>query len=150
VTADERLVELGIELPAPPDLPFAPRLRPVVIHEGKGYVSGNATLAVVGRLGDDVSIAEGYEAARGAGLAILRNLQDELGSLEHVARWLKVVGFVRSAPGFDQQPAVVNGFSDLIIDVFGEERGLCARTAIGVAELPAGLAVEIDAIVAVA
>lgn len=147
MTADERLRELGIELPEPPRLPFTPRLRPVVVHGEIAYLSGNGTLEITGRLGEDVTVEQGYEAARGAGLALLRTVRDELGSLERVSRWLKVLGFVRSAPGFADQPAVVNGFTDLIVDIYGEERGLCARSAIGVAELPGGLAVEVEAIV---
>jgi enamine deaminase RidA (YjgF/YER057c/UK114 family) len=148
MTADERLHELGIELPAPPDLPFTPRLRPVLVHDGLAYLSGNGLVTVKGRVGDDLTVDQGYDAARGAGLAHLRTVQDELGSLERVDRWLKVLGFVRSAPAFADQPAVVNGFTDLIVEVYGEERGLCARSAIGVAELPAGMAVEVEAIVA--
>ena len=147
MTADERLRELGLELPEPPTLPFAPRLRPVLVHGGVAYLSGNGTFAVTGRVGDDLTIEEGYQAARGAGLALLRSIHDELGSLERVSRWLKVLGFIRSAPGFGEQPAVLNGFTELIVDVYGEERGLCARSAIGVAELPAGLAVEVEALV---
>jgi len=147
MTADERLHELGIELPEPPSLPFTPRLRPVVVHGEVAYLSGNGTFDVTGRVGDDLTVEQGYEAARGAGLALLRSIRDELGSVERVSRWLKVLGLVRSAPGFGEQPAVMNGFTDLIVDVYGEERGLCARSAIGVAELPAGLAVEVEAIV---
>jgi enamine deaminase RidA (YjgF/YER057c/UK114 family) len=147
VTPDERLIELGLELPEAPTLPFTPRLRPVLVHGSLAYLSGNGTFGITGRLGDDLTVEEGYEAARGAGLAQLRSLRDELGSLERVNRWLKVLGFVRSAPGFGEQPAVLNGFTDLVVDVYGEERGLCARSAIGVSELPAGLAVEVEAIV---
>ena len=72
------------------------------------------------------------------------------GSLEAVDRWVKVLGLVRSAPGFGDQPAVINGFTDLVVEVYGEERGLCARSAIGVAELPAGMPVEVEATVALA
>ena len=147
MTADERLHELGIELPEPPSFPFTPRLRSVVVHGEVAYLSGNGTFDVTGRVGDDLTVEQGYEAARGAGLALLRSIRDELGSVERVSRWLKVLGLVRSAPGFGEQPAVMNGFTDLIVHVYGEERGLCARSAIGVAELPAGLAVEVEAIV---
>ena len=80
---------------------------------------------------------------------MLRALHDELGALDAVERWVKVLGFVRSAPGFSDQPAVLNGFTELVVAVYGEERGLCARSAIGVAELPAGIAVEVEAVVAV-
>ena len=75
---------------------------------------------------------------------------DGFGTLEVVERWVKVLGFVRSAPGFGMQPAVLNGFSDLVIEVFGTERGRCARSAIGVAELPLNIPVEVEAILALA
>ena len=81
---------------------------------------------------------------------MLRRIVDAFGSLDAVARWVKVLGFVRSAPGFGDQPAVVNGFSDLVIDVYGPERGRCARSAIGVSELPMNIPVEVEAIVAFA
>ena len=149
MTADEQLAALGLELPEPPSLPFAPRLKFVLVHDGLAYVSGGGVFDVVGRVGDDVTVEQAREAARRTALHALRVLRDELGSLDAVARWVKVLGFVRSAPGFVDQPAVINGFSELVVDVFGEERGLCARSAIGVAELPAGIAVEVEATVAV-
>jgi enamine deaminase RidA (YjgF/YER057c/UK114 family) len=148
-TVDERLVELGLVLPEPPGLPFAPRLRPVLVRDGLGYVSGGGVFDVTGRVGDDVTVEQARDAARRTALYILRVLRDELGSLEAVERWVKVLGFVRSAPGFGEQPAVINGFTELVVEVYGEERGLCARSAIGVSELPAGIAVEVEAIVAV-
>ena len=148
MTADQRLADLGLELPEPPELPFTPRLLPVLVDGQTAYLSGNGTFELRGRVGTDLTVDDGYSAARGAGLALLWALRDELGSLEHVERWVKVLGFVRSAPGFAEQPAVLNGFTDLIVAVYGEERGLCARSAIGVAELPAGLAVEVEAMVA--
>ena len=148
MTADERLAELGLELPEPPRLPFAPRLRPLQIHGGLGYLSGGGVFDVVGRVGVDVTVEEAREAARRTALYQLRVLRDGLGSLEAVERWVKVLGLVRSAPGFGEQPAVINGFTELVVDVYGEERGLCARSAIGVAELPGGMAVEVEAVVA--
>jgi enamine deaminase RidA (YjgF/YER057c/UK114 family) len=149
MTADEQLASLGLELPEPPSLPFAPRLRPVLVHDGLAYVSGGGVFDVTGRVGDDVTVEQARDAARRTALYVLRVLHDGLGSLEAVERWVKVLGFVRSAPGFADQPAVINGFTELVVDVYGEERGLCARSAIGVAELPAGIAVEVEAIVAV-
>ena len=150
MTPDERLVELGIELPPIPTLPFTPRLRPVLVHDGLAYLSGIGPVGIEGRVGDGMSVADGYEAARLTGLLALRRLVDELGALDRVARWVQVLGFVRSAPGFGDQPGVLNGFTDLVVDVFGEERGLCARSAIGVGDLPAGIPVEVEAVVAVA
>jgi len=149
VSPDERLVELGIELPEIPRLPFVPRLRPVLVHDGTAYLSGIGPVGVEGRVGETLSVDEGYEAARATALLALRRLVDELGELDRVTRWVKVLGFVRSAPAFADQPTVVNGFTDLVVEVFGEERGLCARSAIGVSELPAGIPVEVEATVAV-
>ena len=148
-TPDERLAELGLELPEFPPLPFTPRLRPVLVHGGLAYLSGLGPIGVEGRVGDTMTVEEGYEAARVTALLALRRVVDELGSLDRVARWLKVLGFVRSAGGFGEQPAVVNGFTDLVVEVYGQERGLAARSAIGVAELPAGVPGEGEAVVAV-
>jgi enamine deaminase RidA (YjgF/YER057c/UK114 family) len=148
VTPDERLRELGIELPEIPRLTFVPRLRPVLVHDGLAYLSGIGPVGVAGRVGDDLTVEQGYEAARATALLALRRLVDELGELDRVGRWVKVLGFVRSAPGFADQPAVVNGFTETIVEVYGEERGLCARSAIGVSELPAGIPVEVEAAVA--
>lgn len=148
MTPDERLRELGIELPVFPELPFVPRLVPVLEHEGLAYLSGLGPIGVAGVVGSDLSVEEGQEAARETGLLALRRIVDAFGELDRVTRWVKVLGFVRSAPGFAEQPAVVNGFTNLIVDVYGEERGLAARSAIGVAELPAGIPVEVEAVVA--
>jgi len=150
VTADERAAALGLEIPPFPELPFRPKLRPVLVHGGLAYLSGIGPIGLAGRLGEDMSVEEGYAAARTTALLALRRILDEFGSLEAVARWVKVLGLVRSAPGFSEQPAVVNGFTDLIVDVYGEERGLCARSAIGVSELPTGIPVEVEATVALA
>lgn len=148
-TPDDRLAELALDLPEIPELPFVPRLRPVLVHGGLAYLSGIGPVGVEGRVGDSMSVEEGYEAARGTALLALRRIVDELGALDRVERWVKVLGFVRSADGFGDQPAVVNGFTDLVVEVYGEERGLAARSAIGVRELPAGIPVEVEAIVAV-
>jgi len=149
VTVDERLAELGIELPQPPQLAFTPRLKAVLVHEGVAFLAGNGDFTVCGRVGDDVSVEQAAAAARATAFRDCRTLLDELGSLERVAKWLKVLVLVRSAPGFGEQPAVANGYTNAIVELWGEERGLCARSAIGVAELPMGLAVEIEAVVAV-
>jgi enamine deaminase RidA (YjgF/YER057c/UK114 family) len=93
----------------------------------------------------DVSLEEGYQAARLAALSILGSLKRELGDLDRVTTWLKVFGMVNSAPGFNRQPQVINGFSDLILEVYGPDRGLHARSAVGMAELPFGIPVEIEA-----
>ena len=148
MSADLRLIELGIELPEPARPAFAPRLRPLLVHDGLGFLSGNGVFDVIGRVGDDVTVEQAQEAAAGTALQLFRVIRDELGSLDAVDRWVKVLGFVRSAPGFADQPAVLNGFTNQVVAVYGEERGLCARSAIGVSELPAGIAVEVEAIVA--
>src|SRR5712671_5504640 len=150
MSPDARLAELGIELPVPPTLPFTPRLEAVVVHGGLAYLSGNGDFDCLGRVGDDVDIERAALAARTTAHLMCRSLRDELGSLDRVDRWLKVLVLVRSAPGFGDQPAVANGFTNAIAELWGEERGLCARSAIGVAELPSGLAVEVEALVALA
>ena len=151
---EKRLAELGLILPAPlkvPDgmvLPFSW----VRISGNRAYVSGHGpqnpdgSLAEPrGKVGADVTIDQGYQLARLVGLGILASLKRELGDLNRVTAWLKVLGMVNSAPGFQQQPQIINGFTDLIIEVFGQERGTHARSAVGMAELPLGLAVEIEA-----
>lgn len=145
---DERLRELGLVLPEIPQLPFQPRFAPVLVHRGVALLSGIGPIGVEGRVGETLSLEEGVAAARETGLLCLRRIVDGLGSLDAVDRWLKVLVFVRSAPGFAEQPTVANGFSELILDVYGEERGLAARSAIGVSELPAGIPVEVEAAVA--
>jgi enamine deaminase RidA (YjgF/YER057c/UK114 family) len=148
MSPEARLAELGIELPAPPPLPFTPRLEPVVVHDGLAYLSGNGDLGCLGRVGDDVDLERAAFAARTTAHLMCRSLRDELGSLDRVDRWLKVLVLVRSAPGFGDQPAVANGFTNAIAELWGDDRGVCARSAIGVAELPSGLAVEVEALVA--
>jgi enamine deaminase RidA (YjgF/YER057c/UK114 family) len=149
VNADERVRELGLEIPEFPSLPFTPKLVPVRVHEGIAYLSGIGPIGRSGVVGGDLTVEQGCEAARATALLALRRILDEFGELERVERWVKVLGFVRSASGFGDQPAVINGFSELIIDVYGEERGMCARSAIGVSELPAGIPVEVEAVLAV-
>jgi enamine deaminase RidA (YjgF/YER057c/UK114 family) len=148
-TPDERVAELGLELPEFPALPFVPRLRPVLAHDGLAYLSGIGPVGIEGRLGETMGVEQGYQAARETALLALRRIVDEWGTLDRVHRWVKVLGFVRSADGFADQPSVMNGFTDLVVDVYGEERGLAARSAIGVRELPSGIPVEVEAIVAI-
>jgi enamine deaminase RidA (YjgF/YER057c/UK114 family) len=148
VSADDRLAELGLELPELPDMPFAPRLVPVLEHGGLAYLSGIGPVGLAGVVGDDLTVEEGYDAARTTALLALRRIVDELGELEAVDRWVRVLGFVRSARGFGDQPSVLNGFTELVVDVYGAERALCARSAIGVSELPAGIPVEVEAVLA--
>ena len=152
-TPEQRLSELGYVLPEslalPPGakLPF-PWVRIVgsrAIISGHGPTDADGNLArPLGKVGADVTEEQAYVAARLAGLAILGSLARELGSLERIACWTRVFGMVNSAPGFARQPAVVNGFSDLILAVFGPERGAHARSAVGLAELPFNIPVEIE------
>jgi enamine deaminase RidA (YjgF/YER057c/UK114 family) len=149
VNADDRLVELGLVLPEIPATPFTPRLRPVAVQGDIAYLSGIGPIGIHGAVGRDISTDEGYAAARLTALYMFRQIVDALGSLDRVERWVKVLGFIRSAPRFDDQPSVLNGFSDLIVEVYGEERGLCARSAIGTSDLPLGMPVEVEAVVAI-
>jgi enamine deaminase RidA (YjgF/YER057c/UK114 family) len=148
---DDRLRALGIELPGP--YPPHDPLDAVVVHGGRARTSGqlprglDGVLVHPGVLGADVSVEDGTEAARWCALNALSVLRAELGSLDRVERVLTVLGFVASAPGFDRQPAVVDGASKLVFDVFGD-RGRHSRSAIGVAALPRGGAVEIEVEVA--
>jgi enamine deaminase RidA (YjgF/YER057c/UK114 family) len=148
MNVDERLAALGFELPVPPQLAFTPRLRAVQVHGDIAYLSGNGDFSVTGRVGDDVSVEQAVAAARTTAHLHCRALLTELGSLDRVERWLRVLVLVRAAPGFGEQPAVANGYTEAIVELWGEDRGLCARSAIGVPELPIGLAVEVEAVVA--
>ena len=144
---DERVKELGLEIPEFPALPFVPTLVPVQLHRGLAYLSGVGPMGETGVVGTDLTVQQGYDAARATGMLMLRRILDAFGSLDAVERWVKVLCFVRSAPGFGDQPAVANGFTDLMVELYGEERGLCARSAIGVSELPTGIPVEVEATV---
>ncbi|MBS0326585.1 MAG: RidA family protein [Proteobacteria bacterium] len=152
-TPEDRLAELGYSLPEPLKLPPGvalpfPWVRVVgmrALISGHGPTDAHGHLAQpLGKVGTEVSENEAYVAARLAGLAILGSLKRELGSLARIARWVRVFGMVNSAPGFNRQPAVINGCSDLILDVFGRERGAHARSAVGLAELPFRIPVEIE------
>ena len=148
---EARLVELGIQLPEPPS-PVANYVNGVqtgnlIFLAGKGPRRPDGS-EVHGKLGRDVTIEEGYEAARITAINQLAVLKAMLGDLSRVVRVVKVLGMVNSAPDFVEQPAVINGFSDLIVEVFGE-RGKHARAAVGMASLPRGQAVEIELVVEV-
>lgn len=148
---EARLKELGIVLPSPPQ-PVANYVNGVrtgnlIFLAGKGPKRADGT-EILGKLGAGVSIEEGYEGARLTAINQLAVLKDMLGNLNKVKRIVKVLGMVNSDPEFVEQPAVINGFSDLIVAVFGE-RGRHARAAVGMASLPRGQAVEIEMIVEV-
>jgi enamine deaminase RidA (YjgF/YER057c/UK114 family) len=146
--AEARVAELNLTLPPAPK-PVATYVT-AVRHGDLLYVSGHGPLRPdgtmhTGRLGDDLDVPAGQAAARQTGLAILATVRSHLGSLDRVVRLVKVLALVRSTPEFGDQPKVVNGFSDLMVEVFGEP-GKAARSALGTSALPGGIAVEIEAI----
>ncbi len=147
---EARLAELGVTLPAPA-APVASYV-PAVEVGGLLHVSGQLPFIdgalVTGRLGEDVSLERGAEAARACGVMILAQAKQALGSLDRVVRVVKLGGFVNSTGDFTDQPKVVNGASDLMLQVFGDD-GRHARSAVGVPVLPLGAAVEVDAILQV-
>jgi enamine deaminase RidA (YjgF/YER057c/UK114 family) len=150
--ATARLAELGIVLPGP--YPPHDPLDAVVVHGNRARTSGQlprdheGVIVHPGRLGDDVAVEAGTDAARWCALNALSVLQTALGDLDRIERVLTVLGFVASAPGFVQQPQVVDGASGLLHEVFGD-RGRHSRSAVGVAALPRGGAVEIEVEVAI-
>lgn len=150
MSIDARLAELGITLPEPV-APVASYV-PVVIASGLAHVAGQVSIIdgerLKGRLGDDMTLEQGIAGARACGLMILAQLKAALGSLDRVERIVKLGAFINSTPDFTDQPKVANGASELMVEVFGEA-GKHARSAVGVPSLPLGVAVEVDAIVAV-
>jgi enamine deaminase RidA (YjgF/YER057c/UK114 family) len=159
MSAEARLKELGLVLSEPFQSPTG---RPypfawVRVRGNRACVSGHlplnpdGTLAEpLGKLGAGLSMEQGAEAARRVALAMLGSLQRELGSLDRITAWMRVLGMVSVAPGFTQIASVINGFSELILDVFGPEIGRHSRSAVGMAELPLGVPVEIEAEVEIA
>ena len=149
---EARLKALGIELPAAPTpiASYVPAVRTgnLIFLAGQGPVVGGKP-TVTGKVGADLTEQDGYKAARATILTSLAVLRSEIGSLDRVRRIVKVVGFVNSAPGFTRQPLVINGASDLLVEIFGEA-GKHARTSVGVNELPLNIPVEIELVVEVA
>ena len=152
MSAEKRIKELGIDLPA-----MSAPLANYVNHVQTGnllYLAGKGPLLVDGRritgkVGADVTLEDGYKAARSVGIALIASMKDALGSLDRVVRIVKVLGMVNSAPSFTDQPKVINGCSDLFVEVFGD-KGRHARSAVGMAALPGAIPVEIEAIIEVA
>ena len=154
MTPDERIRELNLNLPKPIILPpnVEMQFSWVRISGNRVFISGHIALnadgsvsEVTGKVGGEVTVEQGYEAARQTGLAILSSLKRELGTLNNITAWLRVFGMVNVEPGFVKTPLVINGFSDLILDIFGKEIGNHSRSAVGMAELPFGAPVEIEA-----
>jgi|SRR5579862_3529324 len=150
---EQRLHSLGLILPPPmraPDgvvLPF----QFVRVVGQRALISGHAPqnpdgslAAPLGKVGSDLSLQQGYAAARLVALSILGSLKRTLGDLDRIAAWSRVFGMVNSAPGFNRQPSVINGFSDLILELFGPHVGAHSRSAVGMAELPFNIPVEIE------
>jgi enamine deaminase RidA (YjgF/YER057c/UK114 family) len=148
MSAEERLAQLKLTLPPAPKpvatYVTAVRYGDLLYVSGHGPLKNDGTMHT-GRLGDDLDIAAGQAAAKQVGLAILSTVRSHLGSLDRVVRLIKVLGMVNSTPDFAEHPKVINGFSDLMVDVFGEA-GKGARSAVGMGSLPGNIAVEIEAI----
>lgn len=149
MSIDARLAELNLELPPAP--PRGGVYQPVVITGNLAYISGHGPYQsdetyMTGRLGDDLDVAAGQVAAKQTGLALLATMKAELGSLDRIKRVIKMLGMVNATPDFGQPPAVINGCSELYRDVFGEEAGVGARSAVGMGSLPGNIAVEIEVI----
>ena len=155
---EARLRKLGLELPPAVQPPAGVRLpfTPVRIVGGRACISGHgpqspdgSVAGPFGKIGADVTVEQGYQAARMTALSMLGSLARELGDLDRITAWVRVFGMVNSSPGFASQPSVINGFSDLILELFGDA-GAHARSAVGMAELPFNMPVEVEAEVAIA
>jgi len=153
-SVSKKLVALGLVLPKAIQLPPGVVLpfRPVCVRGNRAYVSGHGPLNAdgtlappFGKVGRDLSVEQGYRAARLTALAMLGSIERELGDLDRIVAWTRVFGMVNSATGFNQQPRVMNGFSELILELFGPDVGAHSRSAVGMAELPFDLPVEIEA-----
>lgn len=150
MTIEARLKERGIVLPAPP--PPAGNYVGAVIVGNLAFVAGHGPRRadggyVTGKVGAEVSVEEAVEAARLVGLNLLSSLQAATDTLDRVERFVKVLGMVNAAPDFEAHPAVIDGFSNLMVEIFGEP-GRCARSAVGMGSLPFGIPVEIEAVIA--
>ena len=153
MSAEARIIELGLTLPPPPagtaSRVATVRTGSLLYTSGHGPAAGRDGHVPSGKVGSDLSLDEGYDAGRLTGLAILGTLRDALGSLDRVSRVVKVLGMVNCAPGMNQTSRVVDGCSELFLDVFGPDIGRHARSAVGVFELPLDFPVEIEVIVEV-
>lgn len=159
MTVEERLDAMGLSLPAPMRFPPSLRIswRQVRVVGSRAVIAGHGPRAAdgtpfgkPGKVGRDLSVEEGYEAAKVTGLAILGDLKRELGDLDRVLSWTRVFGMVNSAPGFLGQAAVIDGFTDLMIALFGDEAAICPRAVMGAAELAMNAPVIIEGEVEIA
>ena len=154
---EDRLRSLGLYLPEPPKVPVGITIpfAWVRLHSGRAYISGHGPQArdgtivgPFGRVGEQVTLDQAAEGARLATLSMLASLRQAIGDLDKIAAWLRVEGYVLAAPGFDRTTSVVNACSDLLLDLFGLEKGVHARTAMGVAATPLNWSVVVAAEVA--
>ncbi len=146
---EKRLAELNLQLP--PTKKPGGIYKPVVISGNMVYVSGHGpckcdSTMITGRVGADLMLEQGKAAARQVGLTILATLKNELGSLDRIKRLVKSLGMVNATPDFTLHPQVINGYSELMVEVFGPDNGVGARSAVGMGSLPGNIAVEIEAI----
>lgn len=155
---ESKLADLGLALPPPIKVPAGVKLpfSFVRAHGGIAYISGHgpqlhdgSVAGPFGKLGVDLTIEQGYQAAQSVALLMLGSLKRELGDLDRISAWLRLHGMVNCSADFSGQPAVINGCSDLILALFGPERGAHARSAIGMSSLPFNMAVEIEGAVAI-
>jgi len=150
--AESRITQLGIELPPAPapvgNYVAGVRVGNLLFMSGVGPRRSDGS-ALTGKLGADLGTEQGYEAARVVALNMLANIRSVIGSLDRVERVVKVLGMVNAAPDFEQAPKVINGFSDLFVEIFGAERGRGARSAVGMASLPGQIAVEVEMVLQV-
>lgn len=154
MTPEQRLAELGLVLPMPTKTPPGLHLPfvPVNVRGNRVLISGHPKTSLkgeivgpYGQVGQDLTTQDAQLAARDIGLTVIANLKQEIGELSRVTGWLRVFGMVNSAPGYSEQHLVINGFSDLIVDIFGLDVGQHARSAIGTHGLPLNFAIEIEA-----
>ncbi|MBI1348846.1 RidA family protein [bacterium] len=148
MTPEERLAELQLELPPAPKPGGI--YAPIVIVDRMLWVSGHGPVKtdgslITGKVGEALNEEQAYQAARQVGLTMLATLRQELGSLNHIARVVKVLGMVNAVPDFTRQPAVINGFSHLMVEIWGETNGRGARSAVGMGSLPGNISVEVEA-----
>ena len=153
-TPEQKLTELGYKLPKPITVPKELHLpfKFINTRDENVFISGHPRHSVdgvingpYGKVGRDLTLDDANQAAKEIGLSVLSNLKKEIGELSRVKSWCRVFGMVNSTPEFDQQHLVINGFSDLIINIFGQDIGRHARSAIGVSGLPMNFAIEIEA-----
>lgn len=149
MSAEARIVELSLEFPPPPKPGGV--YHPVVIVDRLAYVSGHGPMRsdgsmITGQVGSTMTEPDAYQAARQVGLTMLATLRRELGSLDRIERLVKTLGMVNATPDFGAHPQVINGFSNLMVEIWGDDHGKGARSAVGMGSLPGNIAVEVEAI----